>query len=1364
MACHRRVQKSVRSASNWINVLTVAVSVWAACSWVIPAEGALYYSAGSSTVWDTTSTNWGTSTGGPYNVATWDGSAAVFEGTGGAVTVSAVSAASLEFTTSGYSLSGGTVTLTGSSINTNANSVTIGSAFAGGAGLNKTGTGTLILSGTNSYTGGTTVSDGVLQANSTASLQGSTNVASNGTLRLMTGDTTWSNTITGSGLVQLQMSGGTANTYLPNITGFAGIVELTTAGTTGTKWNTNNVSAANAAVKVTNNTQLFVVGASTFAGVQIIGTGNTETRGAIRLTGTLNAPVTLMGNATIGNESGTINGTISTGVTGTQTLTMGTGNSAATATLNGVLADGTGVLALTTAYGTTTLTNTNTYSGTTTITGSSVLRIGNGGATGTLGTGNVVDNSSLVFNRTGTMTVANAISGTGSVTQAGTGTTILTGANSYGATTISAGTLQVGNGGATGTLGSGAVTDNATLVFSRSDTVTITNTIGGTGTLTFNGTGISGQSAYVLSGANTSFTGTIQVNNARLGTASATNLGSASAIYVTSGGQVYAYGGGTYNHALTIAGNGWLEGAGSLGALRLEGNSTWAGAVTLSAAARIGTYGGSGNVSGNIALGSNALELYTENGNLSITGNLVGSGAVTKTGNYSVFLGGDNSGFTGTYTAGSSNTFFNSPTGGSAAANWVITSGTLYNNVAGTPSISLGSLSGTGGQLANNLSGSTVTYAIGARNANTAYGGTIANGSGTTAIVKTGTGSLTLTGANTYTGGTTINSGTLSLSGVNRLSTSGAITTAGGTLDLGAGSQTTSGAVAFQGGTVQNGTISKSGADYDAQSGSVYANLAGSAGLTKTTAGTLILGGANTYTGATVISQGTIQLQAAPTSLPTTASSAIWRLDASDAASVTQSGGIVSQWNDQSGSNRNVTASGTTQPAYVTDGLNGLNVVRFDGSDDKMVITGAGGNAAAQTIFIVESLSGTQKSLAGIIGLNNADVGIRWSSGAWQTPGNGNDFANPTGSEFRVDGVITGTQTSDSTFHVMSATRVGSAQNVSAIGSYFYSSGREYKGDIGEVIVYGTTLSAADRNLVERYLYYKWFGIGATSNILPTGTAVQLASGATLDLNSVNQTIGSLADHGGGGGNVLLGSATLTTGGSGADTAFSGAISGAGNLVKTGTGTFTLSGTNAYAGTTTVGAGTLLVNGTHSGGGLYTVAGGATLGGSGTITAPVTVETSGSMAPGNSAGTLNTGSLTLLDGSILDFELGTPGVVGSGVNDLIHVTGDLDVDDGTVVVDVTSLSGFGLGTYTLITYSGDIFGDASDFALGNMPGGIGGYQIVVNDFGPLGGNVQLMAVPEPSSVALAAFGLLGLLLAGWRRHARRSGAAVPSMQ
>jgi len=89
------------------------------------------------------------------------------------------------------------------------------------------------------------------------------------------------------------------------------------------------------------------------------------------------------------------------------------------------------------------------------------------------------------------------------------------------------------------------------------------------------------------------------------------------------------------------------------------------------------------------------------------------------------------------------------------------------------------------------------------------------------------------------------------------------------------------------------------------------------------------------------------------------------------------------------------------------------------------------------------------------------------------------------------------------------------------------------------------------------------------SNAFSANSAYTVAGGAVLDLNSFNQTIGSLA----GTGNVTLGSATLTAGADNTSTTFAGAISGTGGLTKTGTGVLTLTGNNTYTGFTTINAG-----------------------------------------------------------------------------------------------------------------------------------------------------------------------------------------------
>ena len=106
-----------------------------------------------------------------------------------------------------------------------------------------------------------------------------------------------------------------------------------------------------------------------------------------------------------------------------------------------------------------------------------------------------------------------------------------------------------------------------------------------------------------------------------------------------------------------------------------------------------------------------------------------------------------------------------------------------------------------------------------------------------------------------------------------------------------------------------------------------------------------------------------------------------------------------------------------------------------------------------------------------------------------------------------------------------------------------------------------------------------------------------------------------------------------------------------GSLVKIGTGTLTLSGANAYTGTTTVNSGTLLVNGSLAAASAVTVTSG-TLGGTGTINGPVTIANGGNLTPGtgSSAGTITVGPLTLNSSSNLNYFLAAPGTVGGGVN------------------------------------------------------------------------------------------------------------------
>jgi autotransporter-associated beta strand protein len=117
------------------------------------------------------------------------------------------------------------------------------------------------------------------------------------------------------------------------------------------------------------------------------------------------------------------------------------------------------------------------------------------------------------------VTFGGVISGSGALQQNGSGTLILTATNTYsGGTTISAGTLQIGNGGTSGAI-TGNVTDNGNLAFNRSDNITFGGAISGTGTLTQNGPGtLTLPNANSYSGGTFLLGGTLAVgNNAALG-------------------------------------------------------------------------------------------------------------------------------------------------------------------------------------------------------------------------------------------------------------------------------------------------------------------------------------------------------------------------------------------------------------------------------------------------------------------------------------------------------------------------------------------------------------------------------------------------------------------------------------------------------------------------------------------------------------------------------------------------------------------------------------------------------------------------------------------------------------------------------
>lgn len=217
-----------------------------------------------------------------------------------------------------------------------------------------------------------------------------------------------------------------------------------------------------------------------------------------------------------------------------------------------------------------TLTSDNTYSGGTTIE-SGTVQVGDGGTTGSLGSGNITNNSKLVYNRSNETLVNNNISGSGSLAHEGTGTLILTGNNTYaGMTTITNGTLQVGNGGTTGTLGSGNVTNNGALVFDRSDSLTVSNYITGSGSLAHVGDG-----TLILT-ADNNYTGITAITNGTLQVGNGGGTGSLGT------NEVYNYGALVFNRSNSLTVSNIISGTGSVtqagtNSLTLAGTNTYSG-------------------------------------------------------------------------------------------------------------------------------------------------------------------------------------------------------------------------------------------------------------------------------------------------------------------------------------------------------------------------------------------------------------------------------------------------------------------------------------------------------------------------------------------------------------------------------------------------------------------------------------------------------------------------------------------------------------------------------------------------------------------------------------------------------------------
>lgn len=792
-------------------------------------------------------------------------------------TLDASGSGALAFTSTGSIILSGsgarTLTLTGSNTGNNTLAVIIGEN-GGATSVTKTGVGTWALTGSNVYTGPTNVNQGTLSLITSSSI-GALTVAGGANFGVTAANggqslSTISFTIGGSGTSSLSFDLSTFGTpTVPLIKTGA----LTVAGPTKLNVNTSSVLGTGTFALIgyttetgSSNLSIGVLPARVLASLMDSGTSvnlNVSAFDIPKWTGATNNNWDIGTTATSG---GTVNWvTVTTGsttrylqgvTTGTDSVLFDDSAGAAHSTVNltttltpisltasnsafnyvftgtGKLSGGTNITKTGSAALIIDNTGSNDYTGITTIS-SGTLQIGNGTAgAGTLGSGNVVNNSSLIFDRLDSLSISNVISGVGKVLEK-LGIISLNGANTYsGGTQIDGGILQINSANSLGT--GNAVINNGTLEALN----TITTTRGFS-------LGSASSAIQVDSGATYTISGAIGD-----GTSAGTLNVLGSGVLSLSGSNSYS--GGTNLGATTLlAGNANALGTGML---NLNGGASFGTTASITVANNINVVGT--NTIGRASQGTNAITL---------TGALTGSGTLqnfvgTAGGNSNVFFNGNLSGFTGTLdftdqTQGSNSSQFwrvgsNGSTNDLSNASVVLHSGTVSNTATGVffgftdgitgATMKLGALSGDGAfQSSFNNSGPN-TLQVGFLNTSTTFSGVISGGAAGTnmAFTKVGAGTLTLTGTNLYSGATTIT---------------------GGTLQLGDGTVGHDGTISNSSGVA----LANGATLIFNRAGSITSNfgISGTGSVIMTGGGAQTIGGANSYTGTTNVSGGTLNFR-----------------------------------------------------------------------------------------------------------------------------------------------------------------------------------------------------------------------------------------------------------------------------------------------------------------------------------------------------------------------------------------------------------------------------------------------------------------------------------------------------------------------
>jgi len=796
-------------------------------------------------------------------------------------------------------------------------------------------------------------------------------------------------------------------------------------------------------------------------------------------------------------------------------------------------------------------------------------------------------NATFAVNTTSTLntnglnaTWSGILSGSGNLTKTGTGTLTLAVANSYtGNATVSAGTLQLGAGGAAG-LVAGNITDNAALAFNFGSDVTFSKIISGNGSVAINGT-----ANVTLSGAN-NYTGVTAINSGTLIlTANTTSLGN-----IANNGALIVNQGTSSALTNIISGNGTLTKSG-VGNFTLFKANTFTGNTTISAGTltignsqalqnstlnyNIGngnlsfgiqtaaSFGGlSGNKNINLATTFfNPVALTVGGNNLDATysGNLTGNGSLTKIGTGSLTLTGT-SNFTGLATLSN----------GTLRMGSSLTLQSLTFNYTGGnfdpgnfTAISFGGLTGNQNLVLANDSGAPIALNPNVISA-TEYDGNI-SGTGSLTVTKI----LTLGGILTYTGGTTINATILTFTGdVSGLS----------------GNILNKGSLSFNqiADTTYSGIISGNGSVSFSSRGNV--TLAGAntyTGNTIVLPSTLILANAQALQNSTVyLNGGTINFNGITNAtfgglggtqnltLTNNASAPVTFTVGGENQDTAYSGNLAGTGSLTKTGNGTLTLQGVNTYAGATlinGGTINFSAPNSFGSNPNVTLNGGGlqwNNSMVAPLDVSPFVSFGS-------GNNTLDVNGLFVTLATAPSGNGNLIITSTvdGGSLNLTGNL--------------ANLIGNITNNATL-VFSPSADASYSGTIsgsGNLVMAGTnnlTLAGADTFSGNTTINSGTLILGHSA-ALQNSTLNLVAGGGNLSFgNLTSATIGSLS----GNADLSLNNASsagvaLTVGTNNAQTIYSGNLSGNGTITKIGTGILTLNGTNTFTGNFNLNAGTL---------------------------------------------------------------------------------------------------------------------------------------------------------------------------------------------